>query len=581
MPEPDDDVVHNLSAAGGIASSCESAPAGASGDILVVDDCATSLTMAAQILKRGGYTTRMAHDGKEAQQAILASSPSLLLVDLDMPGMNGLQLCEWSKRQPATADIPVILLTSMNGHEHKAEAYRKGGADFITKPFEVEELLLRVGLHLQLSRQQQALRRTFEEKEAEVQAQLRWSNREWLKLNAAVEQSPSSVIITDFKGRIEYVNQKFSEITGYSLEEVRGRTPKMFSTPETPATTYRDLWSAITHGQTWRGILRNKRKDGSLFWERTLISPVRAEGGDTITHLIALKEDITAQREIEGQLQQAQKMEAIGHLAAGIAHEINTPAQFVSDNLSFLKKSFDDLLELLLAYRRVLAVTAERPEQEDLVRELRAIEERADLDYAAANAPSALESSMDGLRRIAGIVQAMKGFSHPDQREMEPADLNAAIINTLTIARNEYKYVADVEKSLGNLPPVLCHVGDICQVILNILVNAAHAIGDVVQITGKRGLIRVRSIAEPGFVRIEIEDSGTGIPEAAQKHVFEPFFTTKEVGKGTGQGLTLSHNIVVKKHKGTLSFETTSGKGTTFIIRLPSSTTDDAGTPPT
>jgi PAS domain S-box-containing protein len=581
MPEPDDDAVPNLAPADRISTSCESGAAGASGDILVVDDCATSLTMATQILKRGGYATRIARDGKEAQQAILTHSPSLLLVDPDMPGMNGLQLCEWTKRQPTTADIPVIFLSSMTEHGQKAEAFRKGGADFIAKPIEVEELLLRVGLHLQLSRQHRTLRRTFEEKEAEVQAQLRRSNSELLKLHAAVEQSPSSVIITDVQGRIEYVNHKFSEITGYSFEEVRGRSPRMLSTPETPATTYQELWGAVTHGQIWRGVFRNKRKDGSLFWERTLIAPVHAEGGDTITHLIALKEDITTQREIEGQLQQAQKMEAIGHLAAGIAHEINTPTQFVSDNLSFLRESFDDLLKLLLAYRRVLTVAAERPGQEELIRELGDMEDRADIDYVTANAPNAFESSMDGLRRIGSIVHAMKEFSHPDQREMEPADLNAAIINTLTIARNEYKYVADVETSLGDLPPTLCHVGDICQVILNLLVNAAHAIGDVVQMTGKRGLIRVRSMAESGFVRLEIEDNGTGISEAAQKHVFEPFFTTKEVGKGTGQGLALAHNIVVKKHKGTLSFETASGKGTTFIIRLQSPADTKAGTPQT
>ncbi len=577
MPDPDDDGVQKLGAVS--ARSAPKAPAAAAspGDILVVDDCATSLSMATQILKRGGYATRIAHDGKEAQQAILASSPSLLLVDFNMPGMTGLQLCEWTKHRDTTADTPVIFLSSIAEHEQKAEAFRKGGADFIAKPVEVEELLFRVGLHLQLSRQQRTLRRTFEEKEAEVLAQLRRSNSELLKLHAAVEQSPSSVIITDVQGRIEYVNHKFSETTGYSLDEVRGRSPKMLSTPETPPATYRELWDAVTHGRVWRGVFRNKRKDGTLFWEQTLIAPVRAEGGDTITHLIALKEDITTQREIEAQLQQAQKMEAIGHLAAGIAHEINTPTQFVSDNLSFLKSSFDDLLELLLAYRRLLAAAAEKPSQEELVRELRAMEERADIDYVIANAPGAFTSSMDGLGRISTIVHAMKEFSHPDQREMELADLNAAILNTLTIARNEYKYVADVEKSLGELPPVPCHVGDMGQVILNILVNAAHAIGDTVRTTGKRGLIRVRSMAEPGFARIEIEDNGTGIPEAAQKHVFEPFFTTKEVGKGTGQGLALAHNVVVKKHKGTLAFETAPGKGTTFIIRLPSSSSAEAG----
>jgi PAS domain S-box-containing protein len=577
MPRPDDSSGKNARAAGRIPTSWRLGIGDAAGDVLVVDDCATSLTLVMQILRHGGYVARTARDARAAQQAILSHAPSLLLVDLDVSKLDGLDLCEWIKRQPSAADHPVVFVSSTADPAHKAEAFRRGGADFIAKPVEAEELLLRVGLHLQLSVQQQALRQSFQEREAEVEAQLRRSNGELLKLHAAVEQSPSSVIMMDREGRIEYVNQKFTEITGYSFEEVRGRTPRVFASPETPEQTYHELWSAITKGEIWRGVMRSKRRDGSLFSERTLISPVRAQAGDTITHFIALQEDITSQQEIEAQLHQAQKMEAIGQLAAGIAHEINTPTQFVNDNVSFLKGAFDDLLELLRAYRSALAAVPAGPGREDLARELRAVEERVDIDYVSADAPSAFEASLDGLRRIATIVQAMKDFSHPDQREMESADLNAAIVNTLTIAHNEYKYVADVEKSLGELPPVPCRVGEVCQVFLNLLVNAAHAIGDVVKVSGKRGLIRVRSVAEPDFVRVEIEDDGTGIPEAAQKRIFEPFFTTKEVGKGTGQGLTLAHNIVVRKHKGTLTFETAVGKGTTFIVRLPRQPDDQAG----
>jgi signal transduction histidine kinase len=163
----------------------------------------------------------------------------------------------------------------------------------------------------------------------------------------------------------------------------------------------------------------------------------------------------------------------------------------------------------------------------------------------------------------------MKEFSHPDNNEKAPADLNAAIANTLTIARNEYKYVADVETDFADLPPIRCHIGALNQVFLNLLVNAAHAIGDATEKRGKRGVIRVRTRLEPEHVRIEIEDTGSGIPEAVRGRIFEPFFTTKEVGKGTGQGLTLAHGIVVKRHNGTLTFESEEGKGTTFFVRLP------------
>jgi signal transduction histidine kinase len=163
----------------------------------------------------------------------------------------------------------------------------------------------------------------------------------------------------------------------------------------------------------------------------------------------------------------------------------------------------------------------------------------------------------------------MKEFAHPDQKEKVSADLNRALQTTLNIARNEYKYVADVATEFGDLPPVFCHVGDLNQVFLNLIVNAAHAIGDVVRQSGRKGTIRIRTSQEGGLARIDIADTGAGIPEAIRQRVFEPFFTTKEVGKGTGQGLAIARSIVVSKHGGTLMFESEVGKGTTFTIRLP------------
>jgi len=185
------------------------------------------------------------------------------------------------------------------------------------------------------------------------------------------------------------------------------------------------------------------------------------------------------------------------------------------------------------------------------------------------NAPAALADALDGVSRISRFVRAMKEFAHPDQAEKAPADLNHALESTLMIARNEDKYVAAVETDFGELPLVCCHLGDLNQVFLNLLVNAAHAIGDVVGASGGKGCIRIRTRSEADWVRIEIADTGSGIPEAARERIFEPFFTTKPVGKGSGQGLAIARAIVVGKHGGTLSFETEVGKGTTFIIRIP------------
>ncbi|MEW6517676.1 MAG: ATP-binding protein [candidate division FCPU426 bacterium] len=284
-----------------------------------------------------------------------------------------------------------------------------------------------------------------------------------------------------------------------------------------------------------------------------------------------LENEVRQREQTEVNLRHAQKLQAVGQLAAGIAHEINTPTQFVGDNLRFLMDSFNGILRLLAEYRRALAEVPASLEKESFVRQLQATESETDLPYLQENVPSALSQAVDGISRITSIVRAMKDFAHPDRRDKSPADLNRALRSTLTIARNEYKYVADIETDFGDLPSVVCHFGDMNQVFLNLLVNAAHAIGDVVGKSGSggRGLIGVRTRREGEFVRIDISDTGCGIPEDARERIFEPFFTTKEVGRGSGQGLAIARSIVEVMHGGTLTFESQIGKGTTFTIRLP------------
>ena len=387
------------------------------------------------------------------------------------------------------------------------------------------------------------------------------------QLSLAVEQSPSSVVITDPQGNISYVNRKFTECTGYSLQEVLGQNPRVLNAGQCPAELYRDLWSSITQGRVWHGEFCNKKKNREIYWESATITPMTNPKGE-ITHFLAVKEDITEKRALESQLRHAQKMEGVGQLAAGIAHEINTPTQFVMDNLTFLRDSWKSADELLEQYRGALQGMAAAIPNE-VAGQLKQSEQSCDLEFIREEVPRAIEQSLDGSRRVAKIVRAMKEFSHPDSAEKTATDLNRAVESTITVARNEWKYVSEVVTEFDDqLPAVVCYPGDINQVVLNLLVNAAHAIKEKVK-DGEKGQITVRTRLVGEDAEISVTDTGNGIPEAIRNRVFEPFFTTKEVGKGTGQGLALAYTVVVKKHAGKIWFETEVGKGTTFFITLP------------
>lgn len=284
--------------------------------------------------------------------------------------------------------------------------------------------------------------------------------------------------------------------------------------------------------------------------------------------------EIAERVRVEGELRLAQRLEAVGQLAAGVAHEINTPIQYVSDSLYFLSTASKDLSGVLARVPPMAARLRELGDEETAA-ELDDAWEEADAEFVLEQSPKAVARALDGVERVAEIVRAMKAFAHPGADEAKPEDLNAALANTLVVAKNEYKYVAEVETEFGELPPVTCRLGELNQVFLNLVVNAAHAIGDVVEGTEGRGRIVLRTREEAGAAVVEISDTGGGIPDDIREKIWDPFFTTKPVGKGTGQGLTIARSIVVK-HGGALSFESTRGKGTTFVIRLPLGAAEDA-----
>jgi PAS domain S-box-containing protein len=310
-------------------------------------------------------------------------------------------------------------------------------------------------------------------------------------------------------------------------------------------------------------------KDGSRIWIATSVCAIRQNGA--VVRIEGMCEDITERILLRTQLLQAQKLESVGQLAAGVAHEINTPTQYIGDNVRFIKDAFLDLKSLLASYEHLLLSAKNDTLTSETIKDIEEALKRYDAGYLLEEIPKAVDQTLEGVARVSTIVSAMKEFSHPGTKEKIPLDLNHAIDSTITVARNEWKYVAEVETEFDtSLPPIPCLPGEFNQVILNLIINATHAIGDANRKGGlEKGKIKVQTLNCPGWAEIRIQDSGSGIPVQIRNRIFDPFFTTKEIGKGTGQGLAIARSVVVDKHGGSIHFETEEGKGTTFIVRLP------------
>ena len=383
----------------------------------------------------------------------------------------------------------------------------------------------------------------------------------------------TALIGLDINERISRWNDAAEQIFGLPRDKVLGQKLGECGLALDWGELYLAMNACLTEGKSIDlhnvAFRRSDGSEGTLDLSIVSSWSLRGDGAEGIG-MILMATDTTARKHEEIQRQQGQKMESIGQLAAGVAHEINTPIQFIGDNLRFLGDTFGDISAVLAAHGRLLESARGGAPAADLISAIDAAATRADMAYLTEEIPKAITQSLEGVTRVTEIVRAMKEFSHPDQGEKKPVDLNKAIATTLIVARNEYKYVADlVTEFAGDLPVIPCIVGEFNQVVLNLVINAAHAISDVIAKAGGKGTITVTTRRDGDQVEVRIRDTGTGIPEAARGKIFDPFFTTKGVGKGTGQGLYIARTVIAKKHGGTLTFETEIGKGTTFIIRLP------------
>ncbi len=409
--------------------------------------------------------------------------------------------------------------------------------------------------------------------------------------NSALDSATSHIMVIDVSGGrwvIVYANRAIAADHGYEAAELLGRSPAMLVPAEDNAAALERIGAAVREGTATGNMeLLARRRDGSRFWAGLMLSPVRPDTG-RVVYYVGIGADITAklqqqraQRELQEQLytemrerermaielRLAQKLESVGRLAAGIAHEINTPIQYIGDSVAFLQSAQKDLDRLIAAYRAAIQRDADDSGSDAGVAALQ-IEKEVDLEFLRREMPKAFERTLDGVERVAGIVRAMKEFAHPDSGEHSSADLNHALETTLTVAHNEYKYSAQIETRFSTLPLVICNVGELNQVFLNLIVNAAHAIAE----SGKaadRGRITITTAAVGDHVEIAIEDNGCGISQENLDKIFDPFFTTKPVGRGTGQGLAIARSIITEKHGGGIDVHSVVGSGTRFVLRLP------------
>jgi PAS domain S-box-containing protein len=404
-----------------------------------------------------------------------------------------------------------------------------------------------------------------------------------------IDSLPDFIYAKDVQCRFLLANKFCCEAMGTTVDHLVGRTDFEFYAPEIAKNFYEDEQKILRSGEP----LLSRQEDvvdrnGQTFTILTTKVPLRDAAG-RVVGIMGIGRNITGRVEAEKQLRAAQaaaetemrerermaielrlaqKLESVGRLASGIAHEINTPIQYVGDSVYFLRSAFEDLSKLFVAYRDAANRYAGTAAQDATLANLRALETESDFEFLSVEIPKAFERTLDGTQRVAGIVRAMKEFAHPDSNEQKAADINRALSTTLTVARSEYRHAARVDTQFGILPEVLCNIGELNQVFLNLVINAAHAIAD----SGKdsaTGVIDISTRVLDDRVQVTIRDNGCGIARENLDRIFDPFFTTKEVGRGTGQGLAIARSIVVDKHGGDISVSSELGRGTQFTVRLP------------
>jgi PAS domain S-box-containing protein len=518
--------------------------------VLLAEDDRVFRVLLHNVLGKWGYEPDVVIDGEQAWRALTTKGgPRLAILDWMMPQADGLEVC----RRVRSANLPhyvyMVLLTGKTETSDLVAGLEAGADDYLPKPVNLHQLQLRL----------RAASRVLEAEE---------------RHRMIAEIASDGIVTMSGDNTIEFANRAAGAIFGYAASELIGRTfselaPRFDSLLDSAGSGTAAPSESTAAVRSWAPIeMTGRHATGhDVPLEISFAESLNSVRKRVVTAMIR---DVTERRVRDAQRAHTQKLESIGQLAAGVAHEINTPIQYIGDNLRFVEVSLRGLQQLLDAQQSALSESAAAGAGSARAAEIESIARDIDVDYLREETPSAISQALEGVARVAEIVRALKEFSHPGS-ETAPVDLNHLIETTALVSRTRWKYVADLKTDFDSgLPPVTCMAGELGQVILNLLVNGADAIADAIRNKpGEQGVLSIRTRRDGEFAEIRVSDTGTGIPPEVRSRIFDPFFTTKPVGSGTGQGLSICYTIVTKKHRGTISFETEMGAGTTFVVRLP------------
>jgi signal transduction histidine kinase/CheY-like chemotaxis protein len=564
--------------------------------VLVADDNALGAALVRDSLVEAGCSVRVEGDGARAFGALSQESFDLLVTDWEMPVVGGLELCLRIRRTTELSNLQIVVLTAHTGPQATVEALEAGADDFVAKPFHPAELVARVAARLRIAHLQMRLKRQNAQEAALRRVALAVAGVPGAgAVFDAVAREAAHYFGTEIGAVYAFENDVAVRKGSWGVGSVREEVPlalrgqgalarvhiagraariddyeRLGDDPTALIARSAGLRAAVAApvqvgGKLWGSILVATRRDGVLNGD---VEQQLADFAVLLGLAIANDEAARQRDELTRHLRQAQRFEAVGQLAAGVAHEINTPIQFIGDSISFLREAYEEYAGLIGHYRAVAGAATAGPVPPQMLAELVEAEESADIEDLEEQVPRAISRSIHGLDRVARIVKAMKDFSHSSDDLHAPSDIGNLIESALSMAANRIKEVGVLTTDIPSLPPVICDAGDISRVILNLALNAADAVADRWD-GADGGEVGVSAHLDGDRVMIAVTDNGPGIPPSVRERIFDPFFTTKPIGRGTGQGLALAWITVVEQHGGTLSFTTEPGRGTTFSLGLP------------